>query len=142
MRESPYSKAPSIMPKKAYAKQNNSKMIKNALQNVSLPGEMGRREREEVIAVIDANPTSFVVLFKGVLGRTDYRALYRQDYSEQDQDGYITKVHGAPGAPATITANMVDKFYKYNSGGKNFAQLGQQRNFTTTTDGISLKKEH
>ena len=82
---------------------------------------MGRREREEVIAVIDANPTSYVVLFKGVLGRTDYRALYRQDYSEQDQDGYIAKVHGAPGAPTTITANMVDKFYKYNSGGKNFA---------------------
>ena len=31
MRESPYNKAPSIMPKKAYTKQNNSKMIKNAL---------------------------------------------------------------------------------------------------------------
>ena len=53
-------------------------MIKNALTNVSLAGEMGRREREEVFAVIDTSPSvNYIVLFKGVLGRTDYRALYR-----------------------------------------------------------------
>ncbi len=62
-----------------------------------------------------------MVLFKGVLGRTDYRALYKQEYTEQDSDGFIVKVHGAPGAPAHITANMVDSFYKYNSGAKEFS---------------------
>ena len=130
------------MPKKAFTKQNNTKIIKNALQNVSLAGEMGRREREEVNAVIDSTSANYVVLFKGVLGRTDYRALYRQDYSEHDEDGQIVKVHGAPGAPATISANMVDGFYKYNSGAKEFVALGKQRHFTATTDGISLKKEY
>ena len=45
-------------------------MIKNALTNVSLPGEMGRREREEVFTVIDATPNvNYIILFKGVLGR-------------------------------------------------------------------------
>lgn len=70
------------MPKKAFTKNNNSKIIKNALLNVSLAGEMSRKDREEVNSLIDANPTNYVVLFKGVLGRTDYRALYKQEYSE------------------------------------------------------------
>lgn len=114
-------------------------MIKNALQMVSLAGAMGKKERDEINAVIDARPdTSFVVLFKGVLGRTDYRALYRQDYSEHDQDGVIFKVHGAPAAPQLITSDMVDSFFKYSSGSKEYMPMGQ-RNFTTTTDGISLK---
>ena len=124
-------------------KNNNAKIIKNALMNVSLPGEIGKKEREQVNKVIDSESHNYVVLFKGVLGRTDYRALYRQDYSEQDaEDGHIVKVHGAPAAPAFITANMVDSFYKYNSGSKEFSMMGQQRHFTVTTDGISLKKEH
>ena len=39
---------------------------------------MSRKEREEVFAVIDSTPNvNYVILFKGVLGRTDYRALYR-----------------------------------------------------------------
>ena len=109
------------MPKKAFTKITNGKIIKNALQNVSLAGEMSRPLRDEVNCLIVDNMTNYVVLFKGVLGRTDYRALYKQDFSEQDQDGFIVKVHGAPGAPATITANMVDSFYKYNSGNKEFS---------------------
>ena len=64
---------------------------------------------------------NYVILFKGVLGRTDYRALYRQEYTEHDSDeGHIVKVHGAPGAPAMITADMVDSFYKYQTGAKAF----------------------
>ena len=66
----PAGKAPKIVPKKAFTKNNNAKMIKNALTNVSLPGEMGRREREDVFTVIDAAPNvNYVILFKGVLGR-------------------------------------------------------------------------
>ena len=91
---------------------------------VCLPGEMAKREREEVTAVIDQcsaeQATNFVILFKGVLGRNDYRALYKP---EMDESGLV-KVHGAPGAPAEITADMVMTFYKYNSGSKEFAALG------------------
>ena len=72
-----------MVPKKAFTKQNNVKLIKNALLNVSLAGAFAKNDREEVNSVIDANPNcNYVVLFKGQLGRTDYRALYRQEYSE------------------------------------------------------------
>ena len=50
-------------------------------------------------------------------------------------------MHGAPSAPAQITVEMIMKFYKYNSGSKEFVTLGTQRHFTATTDGVSLKKE-
>ena len=47
-----------------------------------MPGEISKREREEVNAVIDKcsaelPATNYIILFKGVLGRNDYRALYR-----------------------------------------------------------------
>ncbi len=72
------------MPKKALTKNTNGKIIKNALQNVSLAGELQRPIRDEVNTYIDSNQINYVVLFKGVLGRTDYRALYKQEYTEQD----------------------------------------------------------
>ena len=111
------------MPKKAFAKINNTKMIKNALLNVSLPGELSKREREEVNAVIDSSneACNFIVLFKGVLGRTDYRALYRFD----EAAGHGFKVHGAGSAPEIVTHEMVNGFFKYNSGAKEYAQLEQ-----------------
>ena len=81
-------------------------------------------------------------MFKGVLGRTDYRALYRQEYTMHDEEGHLAKVHGAPGAPQKVTIDMVLGLYKYSSGSKEFISLSMQKHFTTTVDGISLKKEH
>ena len=88
---------------------------------------------------MDTNTDScnFIILFKGVLGRTDFRALYRFD----EVSGQGVKVHGAASAPDIVTHDMVDGFFKYDSGAKEFTALRQQRHFTATTDGISLKKE-
>ena len=110
--------------------------------HVSLAGEMSRNEREEVTAIIDAETdVNYTILFKGVLGRTDYRALYRQEYDEHDDLGHIVKVHGAAAAPPRIKANMIHTFYKYNTGEKGFVPLAQAH-LTATTDGISLRKQH
>ena len=115
-------KTPSIAPKKAFAKINNTKLIKNALLNVSLPGELSKREREDVYKVIDSGDatSNYIVLFKGVLGRTDYRALYRFD----EVGERAVKVCGAATAPDVITDNMVNSFFKYNSGAKEYSMLG------------------
>lgn len=85
--------------------------------------------------------SNFIILFKGVLGRNDYRALYKMSLDDFDEEAGIEKIAGAANAPAHITADMVMTFYKYNSGSKEFATLGTSRHFTATTDGISLKKE-
>ena len=71
-------KEPTTKVMKAMTKKHNRKEIKNALLHVSLAGEMSRNERDEVNAILDAEPEiNHTILFKGVLGRTDYRALYR-----------------------------------------------------------------
>lgn len=104
---------------------------------VSLPGELNKKEREVVNQLIDStNHRNYVILFKGHLGRTDYRALYQNDEGE----GTIFKIHGVASAPETITGDMVQSYFKYNSGRLEFVQLGQ-KDFTNTTDAISLKKE-
>ena len=78
-------------------------MIKNALNMVSLSGEVSKKERDEVTKIIDSCPyINLVILFKGHLGRTDYRALYHND-----GEGEIIKIHGAANAPDRITGDMV-----------------------------------
>ena len=99
---------PTTSLKKPMVKKHNRKEIKNALLHVSLAGSMSRTERDELNVILDAEPeVNHTILFKGVLGRTDYRALYRQEYDEHNDLGHIVKVHGAPGAPSHITANMI-----------------------------------
>ena len=43
---------PTVIPKKAFQKQSNSKLIKLALANVSLAGETNKQERENVLEVM------------------------------------------------------------------------------------------
>ena len=128
--------APQIVPKKAYTRQTNQKLIKLALQNVCLAGEPNRTERELVLSEM-THDTNYIILFKGLLGRQDYRALYRIA-----ENGEITKVHGHAQAPAIVGPEMIETFWRYNSGAKEFAQLGGQKSITVTTDAVSLRKEY
>ena len=81
---------PTVVPKKAFQKQSNSKLIKLALSNVSLAGEPNKQEREQVLEVMNKDLTqNYVILFKGLLGRFDYRALY-----QMNEDQEIQFVHG------------------------------------------------
>jgi len=126
---------PSIMPKKAYVKQSNKKMIKLSLNHVSLAGDPNRIEREDVLKLIDStNHEHYIILFKGVLGRHDYRALYSL---EKDR---VEKIHGAALAPQTIEPEMVAHFYRYNSGQKDFVSI-ESKSFNFSTDAVALKKE-
>ena len=47
---------------------------------------------------------------------------------------------GSLQAPARITAEMIDSYFRFNSGTKAFVQIAAQR-VTITTDAIALKKE-
>ena len=53
--------------------------MRNAV-GVCLAGETYRREREEVLKVMEETDFAhYVIMFRGNLGRTDYRALYGHD---------------------------------------------------------------
>jgi hypothetical protein len=62
--------------------------------------------------------SNYVILFKGMLGRQDYRALYAMT------ELGVQKIHGHVQAPMTLTPDMIESYYRYNSGAKEFSQLG------------------
>jgi len=52
------------------------------------------------LKIIDSTDyPGYVILFKGMLGRQDYKALYM---NPDDGLGEIKKLHGLPQAPETI----------------------------------------
>ena len=55
-------------------------------------------------------------MFKGSLGRFDFRALYAVTGQEQN-DGELTLIYGQPTSlsPAVINDKMIEKFFKYSS---------------------------
>jgi hypothetical protein len=82
-------------------------------------------------------------LFKAA-GRYDYRGTYiltpASDSLHNDFDCQLVHKTGSLQAPARITAEMIDSYFRFNSGTKAFVQIAAQR-VTITTDAIALKKE-
>ena len=131
-----------VIPKqktKAPLKKTNEKIVKQALFQVSLPGALNEKERNKVNAAIEkkeAPESNHIILFKGVLGGKAYRALY-----EHSAEGTVTKVSGAANAPMILKPKMVDQYYKFNVGSKEFTSM-HSKSFQTITDAVSLKKEY
>ena len=86
--------SPSVTPRSQYKKKSNKQVIKNALTQVSLPGEINKALREEVLEMVDETDfDNYLIMFKGVLGGTGYRALYSNGSKS------CQKIHGAATAP-------------------------------------------
>ena len=56
-------------------------------------------------------------------------------------DGEVRKILGSSSAPDVIENDMVEHFFKYNSGNKEFVNL-ESKSFSAITDAVSLKKEY
>ena len=123
-------------------------MIKLALQNVCLAGKNHEQERTDLGDHMTQNEdNNFIILFKGMIGRQDFRALYQvQEFDEHGGEmaangPILTKVSGQASAPQQLTPDMIEGYFRYNSGAKQFTSFAGQKQITMTTDGISLKKE-
>lgn len=127
------------LPNLVYPKHSNKNLIKNAICQVCLAGEPNKKHREELVEVILNSPevSYFVILFKGELTRWDLQGLYEHDVSNQ----ILKRVHGKSSAPEVITPGMVQIYYRYNSGTKEFKPLAC-KTITTTVDAVSLKTLH
>ena len=58
---------------------------------------------------------NYIILFKGIMGRNDYRGLY-----SHNADSTVTKIAGPASAPDLIEDHMVATFFKYNLGQKEY----------------------
>jgi len=123
--------------KKVYGPKSNKKIIKNSLLQVSLPGQLMEAERDKAYKRLEETDyANYIILFKGTLGGKAYRALYGHNL-----EGEVIKICGAPKAPPVIKKKMVDQYYKFNVGSKDFTNM-YCRDFETFTDGVSLKKDY
>ncbi|CDW86206.1 UNKNOWN [Stylonychia lemnae] len=122
--------------KKNFAKNSNKKIIRNAIQ-VILAGDTNKLIRDEVLKVIDdTDYPYYIVLFKGNIGRQDFKALY-----QHDGIGLIEKIMGSAGCPDIIEDKMVEKFFRYDSGNKIFKELAGIKSISLTTDAVALHKK-
>ena len=79
--------------------------------------------------------TYYVILFRGNLGRQDYKALYCHDGASVP-----SKIHGN-NAPETLDSAMIEKYYRYDSGNKIFKELTGVSGFTLTTDAVVMQNK-
>lgn len=80
-------------------------------------------------------------MFRGNLGRSDYRALYGHDGGAPQISGSVVKVHGPSNIPDVLEDKMIEKFFRYESGNKAFKELTGIKSFTLTTDAVSINKQ-
>lgn len=55
--------------------------------------------------------------------------------------GGVVKIYGPPNVPEFLDDKMVEKFYRYDSGGKTFKELAAKA-FSLTTDAVVLTKAY
>lgn len=99
-----------------------------------MAGEINKIVREEVLKIIDESDYPYyIIMFRGNLGRHDFKALY-----SHDGIGTVEKVYGPQNIPELLDDKMVEKFFRYDSGNKVFKELTGIKSFSITTDAIAL----
>ena len=102
-----------------------------------LAGESNKAEREQVLRIIDETEYAYyIIMFRGNLGRSDFRALYCHEGGSPDISGTVCKLHGPSNIPEILEDKMIEKFFRYESGAKSFKELVGIKGFTLTTDAI------
>ncbi|CAF1387872.1 unnamed protein product [Adineta ricciae] len=113
--------------------KSNKHAIINSLKQVALAGPANERQREIMIREIEASEARhFVLLFR------DHRLQFRAVYMYIAETDMIEKLHGI--GPNIITEVMVDKWFKYNSGGKRFTNI-PIKHFSIQCDAVIIHNE-
>uniref|UniRef100_A0A336MXI7 CSON005804 protein n=1 Tax=Culicoides sonorensis TaxID=179676 RepID=A0A336MXI7_CULSO len=112
------------------ATKSNRGIILNAVEYCVFPGAVNREAKQKVLEKIArAEAKHFLILFRDA--GCQFRALYSY-YPDNEQ---IIKLYGT--GPSQVDDVMFDKFFKYNSGGKCFAQV-HTKHLTVTIDAFTI----
>jgi len=110
--------------------KSNRPIIMNAIEYVVYPGAVNQTTRLRVLEEIErCDCPHFLLLFRD--SRLQFRALYAF-YPDTEE---VFKIYGT--GPKQITDNMMELYYKYNSGGKKFTQI-HTKHLTCTIDAFTI----
>jgi hypothetical protein len=97
---------------------------------------VAQAQMEALSALQECDTTNqFLILF-GKLSGNKFRGLYSVNKSSKDKGKICVKMYGT--GPSVIEEEMCGKFYRYNSGRKEFCLLGGSKSIERTTCAVSL----
>ncbi|CRL08076.1 CLUMA_CG020974, isoform B [Clunio marinus] len=112
------------------AAKSNRGILLNAVEYCVFPGVVNREAKQKVLEKIARSEAKhFLILFR------DAGCQFRALYSFDPETEAIIKLYGT--GPSHVYDVMFDKFFKYNSGGKCFAQV-HTKHLTVTCDAFSI----
>ncbi|XP_057309333.1 calmodulin-regulated spectrin-associated protein 1-B-like isoform X2 [Hydractinia symbiolongicarpus] len=112
--------------------KSNKKIIQNAIMHCCLSGEVNKEAKKKCVeAIFQSEASHFLVLFREGL-------KFRSVYEYRPESETVTRIYGI--GPKNITPKMMNKFFKYNSGAKEFNAL-DTKHLSIQIDGLMIKKE-
>jgi len=110
--------------------KSNRPIVMNAVEYVVFPGAVNKDTRMRVLEEIErCDCPHFLILFRD--SKLQFRGLYAY-YPDTDE---VFKIHGT--GPRQVTDAMIERYYKYNSGGKKFTQI-HTKHLTVTIDAFTI----
>ncbi|XP_060592189.1 calmodulin-regulated spectrin-associated protein 1-like isoform X2 [Ruditapes philippinarum] len=112
--------------------KSNRHIIINAISHCCLAGSVNTEQKNKVLEeVAKSSAKHFLILFRDA--SCGYRGLYGFDPDTED----CFKIVGV--GPRSINNEMVEKYYKYNSGAKSFSQVASTKHISVSIDAVSLQ---
>lgn len=111
--------------------KSNRTIVINAINHRCLAGSVNKEQKAKVLETLQkSESTHFLVLFRDA--GCQFRALYAFDH----ENDHIVKLHGI--GPKVITHKMMNRFFKYESGGKQFVEI-HSKHLSATIDALTIQ---
>ena len=112
------------------SQRTNKKIIANSLAQCCLAGAVNNDSRNKVLAELEnSDAKHFLILFR------DSGCQYRGVFGFDPDAEVVEKICGS--GPKTVVASMVEKFFKYSSGGKKFTEI-YAKQMSVTIDAFTI----
>ena len=101
-----------------------------------LLGEPNRKQRDLVSLKIKEykGECNLIILFKDSPSRHDFKGLY--EYNSATEEAVL--FYGIKTLPNCLKSDMIESYYHYDSGNKDFKSIIGNKNLSTSVDAVSL----
>ncbi|CAG2108321.1 unnamed protein product [Medioppia subpectinata] len=111
------------------SQKSNKILILNAI-NVVLAGAVNNDTKKKVLEQINSSDSKhYLILFRNA--GLQFRAVYTYNPDREE----VVKLYGT--GPKSVTNEVIERFYKYNSGSKSFAEI-QTKHLSVTIDAFII----
>ncbi|KAL7064122.1 hypothetical protein AAHC03_05142 [Spirometra sp. Aus1] len=113
--------------------KSNRRVITNALIHCCLAGRVNEQLKVNILQELGrTDGQHFIILLKG---GCQFCGLFRFEPESEE----MVRVGGA--GPHRITSNMIERFYKYDSGSKAFSVIETTSHLSTVVDAVTLLRQ-